>query len=404
MGSRLIEAIPVTLPLDNASGKRSQARLAILADFPEEGWPSMDLVADMLLLHGEAPGLCEPLHTCRFCPPFRRRATRFPWLGRSGFAFNMDRVLNRFWDYPRRLRREKGEFELFHIADHSYAQIVHELPPERTGVFCHDLDAFRCLLEPAREPRPFWFTALTRRILRGLQKAAVVFHSTAEVRRQITHYGLVEPGRLVAAPYGIAQEFTPEPSAEERLPAEIDQLRSRPYLLHVGSTIPRKRIDVLLQVFAAARRHYPNLALVKVGGPWTAAQQDLLSGLGITDAVTQLIGLERRQVAGLYRKAALVLLPSEAEGFGLPVIEALACGAVVIASDIPTLREVGGEAAVFCPVSDVGAWTDTVCRLLADPAAAPDRSTRLRWAARFSWANHARVIFGAYARLLEEGQ
>ena len=190
------------------------------------------------------------------CPPFRKRFSRIPWLGRRRAAFNADRLLNRLWDYPRRLRNRAAEFDLFHVCDHSYAQLVHALPAERTGVYCHDLDAFRCLLEPARERRPRWFCAAARHVLRGLQKAALVFYSTGWVRERIDAHGLIDPGRLVHAPPGVSPEFT-------ACPEELDQAapfpapEGRPFLLHVGSCIPRKRIDVLLSVFARMRRAVP---------------------------------------------------------------------------------------------------------------------------------------------------
>ena len=85
------------------------------------------------------------------------------------------------------------------------------------------------------------------------------------------------------------------------------------------------------------------------------------------------------------------------------MVEALACGAVVIASDIPVLREVGGGAAVFRPVGDVAAWAGAVRGVLADPAAAPPRAARLSRAAGYSWAAHARVIGEAYLRLAAGG-
>src|SRR5438552_8013941 len=121
-------------------------------------------------------------------------------------------MLNRLWDYPRHLPRRVDQFNLFHLCDHSYAQLAHVLPKDRSGVFCHDLDTFRCLLDPQREPRPRWFKAMARRILGGLQKAAVVFYSTTVVRRQIEAHALLDPCRLVQAPYGIAPEFRPAPS------------------------------------------------------------------------------------------------------------------------------------------------------------------------------------------------
>jgi glycosyltransferase involved in cell wall biosynthesis len=356
----------------------------------------MDLVAEMLVREP------APLCTQRVCPTFRRRFGRLPWLGRRHLARNADRLLNRFVDYPRHVRQYTHEFAAFHICDHSYAQLVHGLAPQRTGVFCHDLDTFRCLLEPATEPRPAWFRALARHILAGMQKAAVVFHSTAGVRLQIERHGLIDPKRLVQAPYGVACEFTAEPTGEEPLPPAVAALGGRPFVLHVGSCIPRKRIDVLLDVFAALHARLPELRLVKVGGPWTGGQRAQIERHGLADFVVLLQDLTRQAIATLYRRAALVLLPSEAEGFGLPVLEALACGAIVQTSELPVLREVGGEAAVYCPVGDVHAWVETALCLLDQPHTAPPRAARLARAGAFSWAAHARTIFAAYGRLLGE--
>lgn len=88
----------------------SLPRLAVLCDFYEENWPSMNLVADMLLLHLEKDhaGVIAPT---RICPPMRRRFTRRK--AASGKLFNADRLLNRFWDYPRLVRVRKAEFDLF---------------------------------------------------------------------------------------------------------------------------------------------------------------------------------------------------------------------------------------------------------------------------------------------------
>jgi glycosyltransferase involved in cell wall biosynthesis len=344
----------------------------------------MDLAAEMLLAEPSA------LEARRVCPPFRRLFTRLPMLGRMRAMVNGDRLLNRFVWYPRHLRRLTGEFDAFHVVDHSYAQLVHELPPGRTGVFCHDLDAFRCLL--GLENRPRWFRAMTRRILTGMQKAAVVFHTTDEVRRQIERHGLIDAARLVKAPLGVSAEFTAD--------VEDDAADDGPFLLHVGSCIPRKRIDVLLDVFAALHAARPGLRLVKVGGPWTAEQTARIERHVIGAAIQVRRDLSRAEIAKLYRRAAVVLLPSEAEGFGLPLIEALACGAVVVASDLPVLREVGGGAAVYCPVGDVAAWVAAADRLLARPEKAPGRGERLARAANYTWQAHARAVYGAYERLI----
>lgn len=227
----------------------------------------------------------------------------------------------------------------------------------------------------------------------------MVFYSTDQVRRQILRHGLVDPERLRQAPYGVAPEFIETGDASSALPSQVAELEGTPYLLHVGSCIPRKRIDVLLDVFALVRRQFPGLRLVKVGAAWSHDQREQIDCLGLQQDIVPLSGLERSEVAALYRAASLVLLTSEAEGFGLPVMEAMACGSIVVASNLDSVREVGGDGVVYCPVADLPAWCSTVERLLRDPGAAPSPEHRRRQASRFTWAAHAQTILDAYTNL-----
>lgn len=375
------------------------ARLCILADPPGEGWPSMDLVAEFL-----ERGLTEWVDGPRFrevtrvAPPLPRLARRLPKVGTRGAAFNVDRLLTRFGLYPLEALRRRPGADLFHVADHTYGQLVHALPAGRTGVYCHDIDAFRSLVEPGRDARPAWFRAMARVQLSGMQRAAVVFHSTLAVREELLRHGLIDASRLVHAPYGTAPEFTPEGDAP--LPKEVAALGGRPYLLHVGSSAPRKRLDVLFAVFAQVRRRFPELRLVQQGGgALTPALREQVESLGIGDALVQPPKQERTGLAALYRNARLVLMTSDAEGFGLPVVEALACGAPVLASDIPPFREVGGAAVTFCPRADVDAWSEAVIRHLEHQAVSPSSEARREVAARYSWKAHAETVRDAYLRL-----
>jgi glycosyltransferase involved in cell wall biosynthesis len=78
------------------------------------------------------------------------------------------------------------------------------------------------------------------------------------------------------------------------------------------------------------------------------------------------------------------------------LLEALACGAMVVASDIPVLREIGGNAVVYCPVADVPRWAASIEKLLLHPAGGPDQNHRLAQAQRFSWDRHAETILRTY--------
>jgi glycosyltransferase involved in cell wall biosynthesis len=380
-------------------------RVAIIADYLEEGWPSMDLVADMLfdrLQREHASSTSVSLVR----PTLRRRAGRLPGSSRTTWLAGFDRVANRLWDYPRHVAALNGSYDIFHIVDHSYAQLVHSLPADRTIVTCHDLDTFRSVLDPAVERRSPLFKAMTRRILAGLRKAGHIACDSYATRDALVAKAGVALERTSVVPNGPHPSCSPEAEPS----ADIDAARllgpRGPFvdLLHVGSTIPRKRIDALLHIFDSLRSAHRSLRLVRVGGPFTAAQQALVRELDLADDIVVMPTLDRSTLAAVYRRCALLLMPSEREGFGLPVLEALACGTPVVASDMAALREVGGFAVTYCPVDDIDAWHHAVSRLLderRDNAAqwTLRRESGLRRAAAFSWSRYAADVAAIYARI-----
>jgi glycosyltransferase involved in cell wall biosynthesis len=382
----------------------ARVRVALCADFREEGWPSMDRVADHLLAavrrdHETA------VEAVAVCPPFKRRISQML----SGkIAENLDRGINRLIDYPRHVSRLGSRHDVFHVIDHSYSQLVHRLPAERTVVTCHDLDTFRSILQPDADPRSRLFNAMTRHILTGLQRAALVTCDTAAVRDELVARQLVAPERTVVAPVGVGPEFTPNADAEADKAAArlLASPEGTAHVLHVGSNAPRKRLDVLLKCCAHVMRHPSgaNVQLVRVGGAFSPQQQALVRALGIDGRITVLPQVADRVLAAIYRRAAVLLLPSEREGFGLPVVEALACGTPVIASDLPVLREVGGRAADYYRPEDHAAWASAVLGLLDDHRSRPDvlaarRSEAVSWAARFTWGRFADQLTGIYLQL-----
>jgi len=366
----------------------------------------MDLVGEMLLNNLRKDHSASILATC-LRPPMHRRFTR---VARARhIAFSADRLVNRFWDYPRWLRRRSQEFDLFHVVDHSYGQLVHQLPAAHTVITCHDLDLFRCVLDSATTRRSKPFRAMARYVLRGLCKAARVTCPSDTTRNELLAHGLVPADRVVTIPNGVHPSCVPT----RDLGADADAARllgptaEDPVdILHVGSTIPRKRIDVLVRVLASLREEFPNARLIRVGGPFTAAQMDLVESFRLREAVVRLPFLDRSVLAAVYRRAALLLQPSEREGFGLPVIEALACGTPVVASDLPVLREAGGQVATYCPVGDVRAWSESVIKMLYGRRHDPDRWSALRLAgiahaSKFSWAAYTNQVVALYQELLD---
>jgi len=385
-------------------------RVAVVADFAEEGWPSMDLVADALFDRLRVEHADE-IDAVLVRPPFKQRFTRTAsGAGRSQLGkarFNADRLLNRFIDYPRRLKGVRGDFDLLHIVDHTYAHLATCAGTRPAIVTCHDLDAFRSIIEPSGSMRARLFKLMATRQLRGLQDAAMVACGSDATRIEVLRHRLVAPDRVVTIPYGVAAIFRAQSDQQADRDAEL--MLGSPHadtleILHVGSTVARKRIDVLLRVFAAIRETCRTARLVRVSGPFTTDQASLARVLGIDAATTVLPFVEPAVLAAIYRRAALVLITSEHEGFGLPMIEAMACGVPVIASDLAALREVGGDAAEFVAVGDVPAWISAALRLIDERANEPARfglrrSAGINRAAKYSWSEYARRYVELYRQV-----
>jgi glycosyltransferase involved in cell wall biosynthesis len=363
----------------------TRVKLAIVSDFVEEGWPSMDLVADELVRSAsELPGIFVGHVRPAMFAPFSKLLK-----ARSGsyLVKNADRFSGRYLEYSLRILRERGHFDRFHVVDHSYAHLALLLPAGRIGVYCHDTDAFLPLFQPHAAR---WRKALASMLLAGMRRADVVFYSTESVRESIVRHALLPEHLLVHAPYGVAREFQPVPDAED---ARLDG--RPPFVLHVGSLIPRKNPEFLLRLVAALRKARPELELVQVGGVFSAEQERLVDELALRPHLRRLSGLSRAELAALYRRASAVLLPSTAEGFGLPITEALSCGAPVVASDLPVLREVGGDGAEYCPVNALEPWKQSVLRVLDTPREMR-ADVRQRTAASYSWHAHAKTIVAGH--------
>jgi glycosyltransferase involved in cell wall biosynthesis len=380
-------------------------RVALIADFLEEYWFSMDLVAESLAERLEAD------HNNGVTPTLIRPLMR-PRLSRlaqgSHLLKNGDRLINRFHDYPSYLGTQREEFDLFHIIDHSYAHLVEYLPAPRTIVTCHDLEAFRPVLEPECDRRSILLRAMARRILRGLRQAARISCVSATTRGELIRIGLANEQNSVVIPNGVGPPFGA--AADPSNDAEAVRLLGPASdtgcdLLQVGAPVRRKRIDVLLRAFAQVRERTPRARLIRVGGALPPELVTLASGLGVTEAIVNLPYVDSAVLAAIYRRAALLLITSEAEGFGLPLLEALASGTPVLASDLDALREVGGEAVDYVAVGDVEQFAVAAELLLRERAEDSARWSRrcetgIAHARDFSWDLTARRTAALYRAVL----
>jgi glycosyltransferase involved in cell wall biosynthesis len=211
----------------------------------------------------------------------------------------------------------------------------------------------------------------------------------------------VPEDRIDVAYPGVSPDFYP------RSPAEIATFRARAglpdrYILHLGTLEPRKNLPVLIRAYAQLPQRGAVKLVLAGGRGWrTEPLLALIEELGLEDDVILPGFIPGSSLPMWYNAAQLLAYPSVYEGFGMPLIEALACGVPVIASDTTSLPEAVGPGGVLLPPDDVPAWTDALSHLLDDPAQRAELSARGRQHARtFEWTQTARQTAESYRRAL----
>lgn len=287
------------------------------------------------------------------------------------------RVLHTAWAMAPWPRAETvaGDVDVVHVPD------LRAAPTRRPLVMTlHDLAA----VDHPELHSPRRVAAQRAQLETVRRQASVVITVSEATRTRAVAHG-VSPERIVVTPLG----HTPRPPAGAPV---IDG----PYLLAVGEVTPRKNLGVLTRAFAAAK--VPGLRLV-VAGPTSPQTADLLGP--DRDDVIILGSVDDETLTGLYEGAVALCFPSLAEGFGLPVLEAMSAGVPVLASDIDVVREVGADAVSFAPPRDVAAWTDAI-RQLAEDGELRARLSEAgrRRASLFTWEATAAATVAAYEKAL----
>lgn len=236
----------------------------------------------------------------------------------------------------------------------------------------------------------------------GLRRAvhdADIFLAISEnTKKDMVRLTGVAPERIRVTPLAADPLFRPIPDEGGVLARHgID----KPYVLYVGTLEPRKNIGVLLQAFAELKDKETLLVLAGAKG-WMYDQIfSLVTQLGIESRVKMLGYVENDDLPVLYTEAQVFVYPSLFEGFGLPVLEAMQCGAPVITTNVSSLPEVIGDAGITLSPDDMAGLAAALTRVLSEPELREEmRGKSLAQAARFSWHKTAQLTAEAYQSVL----
>ncbi len=355
--------------------KHPDLHVVLVSNYVPDGQPSMQRFASLLHEGLAAQGVrVEALR-----PPVvvgGRNAARNgvgKWLG----------YLDKFLLYPPRLARAArcgaSTVTVVHICDHSNAIYVPQIRALPHVVTCHDLIAVRSALGEFPGERPRWSGRRLQQMIRqGLRQAACIVSDSETTRSDVQRLvGGIHRDRVIHP--SVSPTFTRQTPVQARArlarlqpdpggAVQWPQAASQPYILHIGGDQWYKNRAGLIDIYAALVDRMPAAPpLVLAGKPLTRDVNDRITAHALHNHVVAFSNVTDADLAALYSSATLLLFPSLAEGFGWPVLEAMACGCRVVASGRAPITEVATDAATYIDPTDPAAAAATAERVLREP-------------------------------------
>jgi glycosyltransferase involved in cell wall biosynthesis len=257
----------------------------------------------------------------------------------------------------------------------------------------------------------------TRLVSASARRAAVVLTDSLASKRDIEQHLDLAPDQVRSVYLAAGERFSPEPTPDDQACRERYGLHFRTspaepsrYVLYLAGHDVRKNVATLVEAFAIVARADDDVALV-IGGRLPEREDSLffdprplVKAQGLADRVHFIGWVDEAHKPALYRGAACAVFPSRYEGFGLPVLEALACGTAMVTSNASSLPELLGDAGFAVDPGDVQQLAGAILACLVDEALAAElRERGPRQAARFTWAQTARETLAAYEKAAASG-
>ncbi|MEL6130217.1 MAG: glycosyltransferase family 1 protein [Cyanobacteria bacterium J06627_3] len=309
----------------------------------------------------------------------------------------------RYWQYPKHL--QQCDADVFHIIDHSDGYLVNWLKKKNspTVVTCHDLinlihpELFR---DRARFP---WLSLATWKYsLQSMCQAHRIISVSNHTAQDIVQHLKLNPAQIQTVPNGVDRIFQADASGQAtNFREKFSVPQDTCCLLNVGSNNPRKNIITILHVINQLRNKNFPIRFWKAGDDFTNDQKTFIAEHQLDSCVSYLGKPDKETLIQIYNAADVLVAPSTYEGFGITVIEAMACGLPVVASNVTSLPEVVNDAATLVDPLDTDGIAHAVEQIFTQPALRDEFIQKgFKRAAQFNWHNTAEQIAQIYESLL----
>ena len=234
----------------------------------------------------------------------------------------------------------------------------------------------------------------------AVKSADLIIAVSQNTKVDLSELLAVPPAKVRVVYEAASPLYRPLNGGSAAIPESVQAL-PQPYLLFVGTLEPRKNVPALLQALARIKAQRgpltPRLVLAGARGWLYQGALELVGKLGLSEETVLFGPATPQELLWLYNRAEAMVLPSFYEGFGLPLVEAMACGTPVITSRTSSLPEVAGNAALLVEPEDSDGLAEAICRVLDEaPLRAQLRQAGLRQAAQYDWAKTARATLEVY--------
>ncbi|MGB5711911.1 MAG: glycosyltransferase family 1 protein [Waterburya sp.] len=309
----------------------------------------------------------------------------------------------RFLNHPRTV--SKMEADIFHIIDHTNGHVAYGLKKidKPVVVTCHDLVQYiypEILKNEARFPA--FSMAAWEYSVKGITAADGVIAISSNTAKDVNQWLNVDQEKITVVPNGVGNEFSMlDPQAVAEWKQKYIESTKEICLLNVGSNHQRKNIEVVLKAVKAIANLNIPVRLWKVGEDFYPEQKQYIKANNLTKYITLIKNPDREDLIHFYNAADILLAPSLYEGFGLTILEAMACGTPVITSNISSLPEVASDAAVLVDPTDVEAITQAILHLHQDAAFRQDLIDKgLARIKKFTWKKTAEQTANLYEKVV----